>query len=221
MNAVPSIFTLLIFLQFFFPMKALGQVSKAEQKFWKQKAKMYSKNPLSLKAEFENFQQQIKDLKSMNRDLHGQVIDLEKELAGLDTKSYSLLEDEILIQKLKDSLERDKFVFLTETLVSYQQQLSRQTSLVRLMANQLNAPPLNTSADNTTFWVDQLTLNQRVIDAVYLASSIYRKAPISREQVEIEREIMKEVFDATREIVTGIYERELTALRSENDSLIA
>lgn len=46
-----------------------GQVSKEEKKFWKDKAKMYVKNPLSLKAEFENYQDQIKDLKKRNKDL--------------------------------------------------------------------------------------------------------------------------------------------------------
>lgn len=48
---------------------ASAQVSKEERKFWKQKAKMYSKNPLALKAEFENYQEQIKDLKARNKEL--------------------------------------------------------------------------------------------------------------------------------------------------------
>lgn len=38
-------------------------LTKQEKKFWKDKAKMYVKNPASLKGEFENFQQQINDLK--------------------------------------------------------------------------------------------------------------------------------------------------------------
>lgn len=45
------------------------EVSKEEQKFWKKKAKMYKKRPLSLKAEFENYQNQIKDLKRRNKEL--------------------------------------------------------------------------------------------------------------------------------------------------------
>lgn len=48
---------------------ALGQEGKEEKKFWKDKAKMYTKNPLSLKAEFENYQEQIKDLKARNKEL--------------------------------------------------------------------------------------------------------------------------------------------------------
>ncbi|MDP5168718.1 MAG: SPOR domain-containing protein [Bacteroidia bacterium] len=48
---------------------ASAQVSKEETKFWKQKAKMYAGNPLALKAEFENYQEQIKDLKARNKDL--------------------------------------------------------------------------------------------------------------------------------------------------------
>lgn len=46
-----------------------GQVSKEEERFWKKKAKMYANNPLALKAEFENYQEQIKDLKARNKDL--------------------------------------------------------------------------------------------------------------------------------------------------------
>ncbi|RMG20141.1 MAG: SPOR domain-containing protein [Bacteroidetes bacterium] len=45
------------------------EVSKDEMKFWKNKAKMYKKRPLSLKAEFENYQNQIKDLKRRNKEL--------------------------------------------------------------------------------------------------------------------------------------------------------
>lgn len=46
-----------------------AQMTKEEQQFWKKKAKMYGKNPLSLKAEFENYQNQIKDLKKQNKEL--------------------------------------------------------------------------------------------------------------------------------------------------------
>lgn len=46
-----------------------AQVSKEERRFWKKKARMYSKNPLALKAEFENYQDQIKDLKARNKEL--------------------------------------------------------------------------------------------------------------------------------------------------------
>ncbi|MEZ4776664.1 MAG: hypothetical protein R3D00_26045 [Bacteroidia bacterium] len=48
---------------------AYAQEPKDEKKFWKDKAKMYTKNPLSLKAEFENYQEQIKDLKARNKEL--------------------------------------------------------------------------------------------------------------------------------------------------------
>ncbi len=48
---------------------ALAQVSKEEKKFWKKKAKMYVDNPLALKAEFENYQDQIKDLKERHKEL--------------------------------------------------------------------------------------------------------------------------------------------------------
>lgn len=43
-------------------------MSKQEKKFWKDKAKMYTKNPSALKGEFENFQEQINDLKDQLRE---------------------------------------------------------------------------------------------------------------------------------------------------------
>lgn len=49
------------------------QADKETQKFWKKKAKGYVKNPLALKAEFENYQNQIKDLKDRNKKLVEQL----------------------------------------------------------------------------------------------------------------------------------------------------
>lgn len=43
--------------------------SKEEVKFWKNRAKMYVKRPLSLKSEFDNYQNQIADLKKRNKEL--------------------------------------------------------------------------------------------------------------------------------------------------------
>lgn len=54
---------------YFLPMNVQAQVSREEEKFWKQKAKMYRKDPMALKAEFENYQQQIEDLKAQVREL--------------------------------------------------------------------------------------------------------------------------------------------------------
>lgn len=51
------------------PAMSAQDVSKEEEKFWKKKAKTYVKNPLALKSEFENYQDQIKDLKARNKEL--------------------------------------------------------------------------------------------------------------------------------------------------------
>ncbi len=59
-----------------------AQTDKETQKFWKKKAKGYTKKPLALKAEFENYQNQIKDLKDRNKQLVEQLN--EGGLAGGD-----------------------------------------------------------------------------------------------------------------------------------------
>jgi hypothetical protein len=48
---------------------AFGQKGSEEEKFWKNKAKAYVKSPLTLKQEFEGYQNQITDLKKRNLDL--------------------------------------------------------------------------------------------------------------------------------------------------------
>ncbi|MEM6263709.1 MAG: SPOR domain-containing protein, partial [Bacteroidota bacterium] len=55
-----------------FPASLSAQSNKSEVKFWKDKAKGYTKNPLALKSEFENYQNQIKDLKRRNKSLVNQ-----------------------------------------------------------------------------------------------------------------------------------------------------
>lgn len=62
--------TILAFLAFVMVFTTVSaQTTKEEKKFWKNKAKMYKKRPMSLKAEFENYQSQIKDLKRRNKEL--------------------------------------------------------------------------------------------------------------------------------------------------------
>ncbi|MCI4669765.1 MAG: SPOR domain-containing protein [Bacteroidia bacterium] len=86
--------TLVIFLisLMILPLGMDAQVSKQEKKFWKKKAKSYSKNPLNLKSEFENYEEQIKDLKEANKKLLNERND--EEVATL-TAQVSNLENRL------------------------------------------------------------------------------------------------------------------------------
>lgn len=64
-----ALIALLLGMLFVYTPVSAQKMTKEEEQFWKKKAKMYGKNPLSLKAEFENYQNQIKDLKKQNKDL--------------------------------------------------------------------------------------------------------------------------------------------------------
>lgn len=57
------------------PALATAQITKEEKKFWAEKAKMYKKNPIALKAEFDNYQEQIKDLKKRNKEMQTEMSD--------------------------------------------------------------------------------------------------------------------------------------------------
>lgn len=67
------IFTLAGAILAFSSMALAQPANKADEKFWKDKAKAYVKDPMALKAEFENYQNQIKDLKQRNKDLTNQL----------------------------------------------------------------------------------------------------------------------------------------------------
>ncbi len=84
---------LIIFLVAFIalPSTVSAQVSKEEKKFWKKKAKTYKKNPLALKAEFENYEEQIQDLKEANKKLLNErndeeVANLRSQVAQLESR---------------------------------------------------------------------------------------------------------------------------------------
>lgn len=72
-----AITVLSIIFAFGFTLSLNAQTDKAEIKFWKNKAKAYKKDPLSLKAEFENYQNQIKDLKRRNKEMAERLSNLE------------------------------------------------------------------------------------------------------------------------------------------------
>ncbi|MEZ4827674.1 MAG: SPOR domain-containing protein [Bacteroidia bacterium] len=90
---------------FFLITTTYAQEPKDEKKFWKDKAKMYTKNPLSLKAEFENYQEQIKDLKARNKELmkkggSGQSADL------VDSLRWALIQMEGELQAQRSQKEK-------------------------------------------------------------------------------------------------------------------
>ncbi|MCB0851836.1 MAG: Ezrin/radixin/moesin family protein [Bacteroidetes bacterium] len=94
--------TLLYLILLFAQTSVYSQISKEEKKFWKNKAKMYVKNPLSLKGEFENYQEQIKDLKTRNKDL------MQKGSGGggqssevVDSLRWALVQAEAELEALK------------------------------------------------------------------------------------------------------------------------
>ncbi|MFK7972241.1 MAG: hypothetical protein AB8F95_17865 [Bacteroidia bacterium] len=91
---------------------------KAELKFWKNKAKAYKKNPLSLKAEFENYQNQIKDLKRRNKEMAERLSDLEggAPTAGpgkslTDSLRWNLLQKEKELQTAKQDYAKLETAF--------------------------------------------------------------------------------------------------------------
>jgi high-affinity Fe2+/Pb2+ permease len=84
---------------------AIGQVSREEEKFWKDKAKMYKKNPLSLKAEFENFQDQIRDLKKRNKELMAQSGSSESSEL-VDSLRWALIQMEGELQAQRSQKEK-------------------------------------------------------------------------------------------------------------------
>ncbi|MEO0899096.1 MAG: hypothetical protein AAFY71_21975 [Bacteroidota bacterium] len=89
---------------FLIPTLSQAQVSKDAKKFWKKKAKNYSKNPLTLKAEFENYEEQIKDLKAANKKLLDERND--EEMADLQSK-VTQLEDRLQNeQSVRNQLEQ-------------------------------------------------------------------------------------------------------------------
>ncbi|MEM6343489.1 MAG: SPOR domain-containing protein [Bacteroidota bacterium] len=87
-------------------------MSKQEKKFWKDKAKMYVKNPSALKGEFENFQEQINDLKTQLKESMSKESPQEgtSSVAANDATSdslrWQLVQLEAQVQNLRRQNER-------------------------------------------------------------------------------------------------------------------
>ena len=91
-------------------------LSKAEEQYWKKKAKMYGKRPDALKAEFDNLEDQIESLKKRNKSLEGtggmiggdQIVDSLKWVIAQQEGEYQSLQDEF--GELKEAYRTNKTV---------------------------------------------------------------------------------------------------------------
>ncbi len=78
--------------------------SKEEKKFWKNKAKKYVKNPMTLKAEFKNMQDQIDDLKQRNKEL---TMELSQGAgAEVDSLRWALIQSQGELDAAQTELQR-------------------------------------------------------------------------------------------------------------------
>jgi len=99
-----------------------AQTTKETEKFWKKKAKGYVKKPLALKAEFENYQNQIKDLKERNKKLVEQMnagggsIGGDKNLT--DSLRWAIIQLEGELQSTKNQYAKLEAAYKTERKVA-------------------------------------------------------------------------------------------------------
>ena len=98
---------------------AWAQITKEEKKFWKDKAKMYVKNPVALKAEFENYQDQIKDLKARNKTLTEKASS-QQNSEQLDSLRWALIQLEGENQALNNQIDKMKLTIGSQTEVMTQ-----------------------------------------------------------------------------------------------------
>ncbi|GAB4425966.1 MAG: hypothetical protein OHK0039_43840 [Bacteroidia bacterium] len=80
---------------------------EGDAKFWKKKAKMYAKNPEALQAEFQNYQDQISDLKRRNKELMNQVANTQSSDA-IDSLRWALIEANTEVEQLRGQNEKLK-----------------------------------------------------------------------------------------------------------------
>ncbi|TAE46564.1 MAG: hypothetical protein EAZ89_19880 [Bacteroidetes bacterium] len=99
------------------PVLSLGQITKEEERFWKDKAKMYSKNPESLKAEFENYQEQIKELKRINKELMAKAASSQNSDL-VDSLRWVLIQMEGELQAQRSQKEKLEKAYKSQAKVS-------------------------------------------------------------------------------------------------------
>ena len=95
-----------------------AQSDKETQKFWKKKAKGYVKKPLALKAEFENYQNQIKDLKERNKKLVEQLNSGGADKNMTDSLRWAIIQLEGELQSTKNQYAKLEAAYKTERKVS-------------------------------------------------------------------------------------------------------
>lgn len=88
----PFVLLIVAFVYMFTASSAIAQDDKAEIKFWKDKAKAYKKNPLALRDEFKNYQDQISDLKRRNKEMAERLSNMGTSGSPADSMRASLQE---------------------------------------------------------------------------------------------------------------------------------
>lgn len=78
---------------------------------------MYVKNPLSLRAEFENYQEQIKDLKRRNKELMSSASDTQSSDA-VDSLRWALIQSEGELEALRTQNSQLKKQYGTQKVVN-------------------------------------------------------------------------------------------------------
>ncbi|MEM7373221.1 MAG: SPOR domain-containing protein [Bacteroidota bacterium] len=78
---------------------------------------MYVKNPLSLRAEFENYQDQIKDLKRRNKELMNQASETQSSDA-VDSLRWALIQSEGELEALRTQNQQFKKQYGTQKVVN-------------------------------------------------------------------------------------------------------
>jgi regulator of replication initiation timing len=87
-------------------LSSFAQSPKQEEKFWKSKAKGYVKNPLSLKRDFEMYQNQITELKEQVAQLQSVQTSKENEVASVKNQVDSLKWENVQMKGEKQSLQK-------------------------------------------------------------------------------------------------------------------
>lgn len=131
-TASPWVLVIGMLFCYFLPTAVQAQVSRDEERFWKKKARMYRKDPMALKAEFENYQQQIEDLKAQVRELmeaqsgtsdeeaslRMRVIELENQTQRLETENSRLKKEVASRNQVSEMGIRNGLVYRVQLVAS-------------------------------------------------------------------------------------------------------